>query len=243
MNAAELKALVNQLVGLPSENEWLEFKHNFHSPEEIGERISALSNGACLLKQPHGYLIYGVLDTQEIVGTAFKAKSHKKGNEDLEHWLAQRLSPRIDFEVYEFDYDEHRHISLYIIPAAKNQPVSFIHVPYIRVGSITRQLNEFPEKEAKIWRNDTIAFEKEIAKANLNATDIISLLSTQTYFDLLKLPYPSNQSAVIERFKIDDKNAAIASRIIKDTFEAGKIKEDDPDNKSRKHRSYVPFWA
>jgi hypothetical protein len=45
------------------------------------------------------------------------------------------------------------------------------------------------------------------------------------------------------RFTIDDKNAAIASRIIKDTFEAGMIKEDDPENKSRKHRSYVPFWA
>lgn len=201
MNAPELKALVNELVGLPAESEWLEFKHNFHSPEEIGERISALSNGACLLKQPHAYLIFGVLDnTQEIVGTTFKAKSHKKGNEDLEHWLSQRLSPRIDFEVYEFDYDENRHISLYIIPAAKNQPVNFIHVPYIRVGSITRKLNDFPEKQAKIWRNDTIAFEKEIAKANLNASDIISLLSTQTYFDLLKLPYPSNQSAVIERF-------------------------------------------
>ncbi len=52
----------------------------------------------------------------------------------------------------------------------------------------------------------------------------------------------TNQS-LRERFSIDDKNAAIASRIIKDTFEAGKIKEDDPENKSRKHRSYVPFWA
>jgi predicted HTH transcriptional regulator len=52
----------------------------------------------------------------------------------------------------------------------------------------------------------------------------------------------SNQS-LRERFKIEDQNAAIASRIIKDTFEAGMIKEDDPDSKSRKHRSYVPFWA
>ena len=27
------------------------------------------------------------------------------------------------------------------------------------------------------------------------------------------------------------------------SLEAGMIKEDDPENKSRKHRSYVPFWA
>jgi predicted HTH transcriptional regulator len=52
----------------------------------------------------------------------------------------------------------------------------------------------------------------------------------------------TNQS-LRERFSIDDKNAAIASRIIKDAFEANVIKEDDPENKSRKHRNYVPFWA
>ncbi|KXK46318.1 MAG: hypothetical protein UZ10_BCD003001288 [Bacteroidetes bacterium OLB10] len=52
----------------------------------------------------------------------------------------------------------------------------------------------------------------------------------------------TNQS-LRERFHIEDQNAAVASRIIKDTFEAGMIKEDDPENKSRKHRSYVPFWA
>lgn len=46
-----------------------------------------------------------------------------------------------------------------------------------------------------------------------------------------------------ERFKQKIKKAAIISRIIKETYEAGMIKEDDPDNKSRKHRSYVPFCA
>ncbi len=45
---------------------WLEFKHNFHSPEEIGERISVLSNGACLQKQSYGYLIFGVQDKSNI---------------------------------------------------------------------------------------------------------------------------------------------------------------------------------
>jgi len=39
------------------------------------------------------------------------------------------------------------------------------------------------------------------------------------------------------------KNAAIASRIIRDAIEAELIKEDDPMSKSRKYASYVPFWA
>ena len=39
--------LLNELVKQPNESEWVEFKLNFHSAEEIGEQISALSNGAC----------------------------------------------------------------------------------------------------------------------------------------------------------------------------------------------------
>jgi predicted HTH transcriptional regulator len=122
------------LVKQPNENEWLEFKLNFHSGDEIGELISALSNGACLHNQPFGYLVFGVEDkTHQIHGTTFKPKSHKKGNEDLESWLLQRLNPRIDFEVCEFNYDDTKHISIYIIPAAQNRPVEFNHNSFIKL--------------------------------------------------------------------------------------------------------------
>ena len=201
MNVQKLIDLINNLIRQPIENEWLEFKHNFHSPEEIGESISALANGACLQNQTFGYLIFGVQDvTHQILGTTFKAKSHKRGNEDLEHWLATRLNPRIDFSVFEFDYDADRHISIFIIPSAKTQPVEFLHNAYIRIGNVTRKLSEFPEKASKIWRKDITPFESEIAKSNLTSADIINLLSTQTYFDLLKLPYPSNQDGVVKKF-------------------------------------------
>lgn len=201
MNQDQLKKLLDDLVRHPFECEWIEFKHNFHSPEEIGERISALSNGACLHNQPYGYLAFGVEDkTHSIIGTSFKAKTHKKGNEDLESWLSTRLDPRIDFFVYEFEYATNIRISIYIIPAAQNRPVEFLHKSYIRVGSYTRNLGEFPDKEAKIWRKEAAAFEKEIARHNVNASDVVQLLSTQNYFDLLKLPYPSNQQGVIDKF-------------------------------------------
>ena len=201
MTDKQLIELLNNLIKQPYENEWLEFKLNFHSPEEIGERISALSNGACIQGQSFGYLVFGVEDKMHIVkGTSFQAKSHKKGNEELEHWLANRLNPRIDFSIYEFDYQIDKHISIFVIPATKNRPVEFLHQAYIRIGSITRKLNDFPEKQAKIWKKDTIPFEKEIAKDNLNAVDITKYLSTETYFDLIKLPYPSTQQGVIDKF-------------------------------------------
>jgi predicted HTH transcriptional regulator len=201
MEDIKLKELLNDLVKVLHESECLEFKLNFHSAEEIGERISALSNGACIQGQQYGYLVFGVEDeTHRIVGTSFKAKSQKKGNENLEHWLATRLNPRIDFSVCEFDYDANRHISFYIIPATKTQPVEFLNEAYIRVGSITRKLRDFPEKQAKIWKKQSVPFEKEIAKDNLSAQEVINLLSTETYFDLMKLPYPSTQQGVIDKF-------------------------------------------
>ncbi len=201
MNSQQLVDLLNELVKQPIESEWVEFKLNFHSEQEIGERISALANGAAIHHQDFGYLVFGIEDkTHLIKGTTFKPKQHKKGNEDLEHWLAQRLDPRIDFRIHEFAYDATRHIAVFVIPATQNRPVDFFHHSYIRVGSITRKLAEFPDKEAKIWRKKTKPYELEIAKDHLNTSDIIQLLSTETYFDLMKLPYPSDQNGVVEKF-------------------------------------------
>ncbi len=186
MKEQQLIELLNNLVKQPKESEWVEFKLNFHSEQEIGERISALANGAAIHNQDYGYLIFGVEDGSHIIkGTAFKPKHHKKSNEELEHWLAQRLDPRIDFRIYEFAYDTQRNIALFVIPSAQNKPVDFFHTPYIRVGSITRKLSEFPEKERKIWRKSDKPYELEIAKDKLSAADVIRLLSTETYFDLM----------------------------------------------------------
>ena len=46
-----------------------------------------------------------------------------------------------------------------------------------------------------------------------------------------------------QRFAIDDKNYSMASRIIADTINENLIKPYDPENKSKKHAKYVPFWA
>lgn len=130
MELSELNRLLERLASFPKESEIVEFKENFHSKEEIGERISALSNSACLSKQPYAYLVFGITDeNHDIVGTDFHSK--------------QKMS------------------------------------------------------------NQTIR----------------------------------------ERFGIDEHNSAVASRIIKDAIEAHVIKENDPDNQSKKYKKYVPYWA
>jgi ATP-dependent DNA helicase RecG len=78
--------------------------------------------------------------------------------------------------IYEFRYKE-KNIIIFEIPATTYQPVRFFHEAYIRIGSITRKLDEFPEKEAKIWNKKTIkAFEHEIAKRNVTTDEIITAI-------------------------------------------------------------------
>ncbi len=52
----------------------------------------------------------------------------------------------------------------------------------------------------------------------------------------------SNQT-LRERFKIEEKNYPIASRIIADTIETKLIKPADAQSKSKKFATYIPFWA
>jgi ATP-dependent DNA helicase RecG len=97
MNDRDLARLIDPLRALTHETEWVEFKENNASPEEIGENISALANSAALHEQPVAYLVWGVEDrTHAVVGTSFRPRERKIGNEALENWLLHQLTPRID---------------------------------------------------------------------------------------------------------------------------------------------------
>lgn len=160
------KQLVLELVQQPTEQEWLEFKHNFHNPEEIGQRISALANGACLADKRYGYLVFGIKDTtHKIIGTTFTPKSKKaKGNEDLEHWLVRQLNPKIHFTIHEVQIDN-KNIVLFKIPSANNTPVSFLNEPYIRIGSLTKPLKHYPDQHRKLWQSMANDWSAEIVQS------------------------------------------------------------------------------
>lgn len=151
MTDDELKDLIDDLLHLPTETEWVEFKVDNRNPQDIGEYISALANSACLHNKEAGYLVFGVEDiSHTIIGTSFRPRQTKKGNEELENWLARLLNPHVDFVVYEYDYDG-LHIVVFQVDPAQHMPVKFNGEAFIRVGSYKRKLKDFPEKERKIW--------------------------------------------------------------------------------------------
>ena len=200
-----IKSLVNEIIKLPNETEWIEFKHNNEDPQMIGEYISALSNSAALNGKTNGYIIWGVDDTtHEILGTTFTPSSAKKGGEALENWILRLLEPKIDFKFYDVEIDEKSIVLLEIAPAYRH-PVTFSGTEYIRLGSHKKKLKELAEKERELWRIfDKVPFEKQIAVDNIDASEVLGYLEYTKYFELLNIPLPENRNAILEALIADN---------------------------------------
>jgi len=147
MTKEQLHILLEELAALSAETNWVEFKLNAGSitNEQIGEYISAMSNGATIANKSFGYMVWGVQDTTQIIkGTNFTFVEAKQGNQDLELWLRNLLHPKLNWEIFEFDYHG-KNIVLLRIPSAKGEPVHFKKKPYIRIGSNKTDLRNFPD--------------------------------------------------------------------------------------------------
>ena len=69
----------------------------------------------------------------------------------------------------------------------------FEKIDYIRVGSYTKKLHEFPALQAQLWdRLRNSSFEERFAKQNLLLNEALQLLDYSAYFDIRKLPLPTD---------------------------------------------------
>ncbi len=188
-----LDLLVKELCKLPDETGWVEFKHNNDEPHMIGEDISALANSAVLADRSHAYMIWGVDDgTHDIIGTNVRLKHAKKGNQEIEKWLRYLLSKNADFEFQSVDVDG-KHVEIIIIAKALGVPVTFEKTDYIRVGSYTKKVNEFPVLQAQLWdRLRHEQFEDTFVKIDLTLQQALRLLDCDAYFDILQIPVPTD---------------------------------------------------
>lgn len=204
MSSPELISRLKELLSLSEETEWVEFKCNYANPEEIGEYISALSNSAGLHKKDAGYLVWGIENlTRKVVGTTFKPRQQKAGNQELESWLALHLSPRIDFKIHEFLYNELPVVLLQVQPC-QHTPVRFKDTEFIRIGSYKKKLKEFPEKERALWNQLSLTpFEKGLAAKGVTGDQALSLLDYPAYFELIGQNLPANKSGILERLEME----------------------------------------
>lgn len=189
--------LVEELIKMPDELSWVEFKHNNYDPKMIGEDISALANAATLHEKNCAYMVWGIHDkTHEIVGTDHNLQNIKKGNQELEGWLRGLLSENADFTFDETIVQDKRVCVLSIEPAI-SFPVRFEKIPYIRVGSYTKKLKDHPALESKLWdKIKNTKFETQYAKTDLKLNEVLQIIDYSYYFDLCKLSVPTDIDGV-----------------------------------------------
>ena len=196
--------LIDELLKNEKELPWLELKKNNIEKSVIGKLCSALSNSARLENRDFGYLLWGVDDhTRQIVGTHFDPNSEKIGNQPFQFWFAQQLKPSITLNFKAINHPQGRTVLLEI-PATTSAPVAFDDIPYIRVGSATPKLLDYPEHYKKLidclrpytWEHGT-------AKKYIASEDVLNLLDYASYFRLTKQPLPDNRNAIFEKLEAD----------------------------------------
>jgi predicted HTH transcriptional regulator len=198
-------ALVNELLASEDERNCVEFKHNLEHKEKIGQLISALSNAARIEQQDYAYIIWGIEDgTKKILGTTFNPETKKVGNQVFLLWLTNMLQPRLAFDFRTVNHPEGR-LVLLEIPAAISTPVEFDKTAYVRIGSATPRLSEYPEHFAKLINNlRPYNWEKAMAKSFVTSDDVLKLLDYTSYFKLTEQNLPDNKRGILERLSADN---------------------------------------
>lgn len=199
-----LDLLIKQLIQLPAETSWLEFKHNNDDPNMIGEDICALANAAAYKDRDMAYMIWGIKDkTHEMLGTSFHWQKAKKGNEELENWLRHSLSSNANFEYSSVQIDGKWFGVLAIHPAI-DKTVMFNKNEYIRIGSYTKPLNDYPQVKADLWnRLRHRDFETQSAKEDLTAEKVLDLLDYPVYFSMQSQSIPEGHDSILHYLQED----------------------------------------
>jgi len=130
------------LLSLDGENEVVEFKTagNDYSFLKLGRYFSALSNEANLKNIPCAWLVFGVNNDHEIVGSNYR--NNRTLLDKLKEEIADKTINRVTFiEIHEINHAYGR-VILFQIPAApKGIPVSFEGHYYGRDGEALSPLN------------------------------------------------------------------------------------------------------
>lgn len=138
-----LRNILKRLISKKVEDEVFEFKEakkTFDS-QRLGEYFSALSNEANLRKANEGWLIFGIADDGEIVGTKYREDTKRLNS--LKKEIADKTNDRITFrEIYAFTCKGKRVIMFEIPPALQGVPTTYNGFSYGREGESINPLSE-----------------------------------------------------------------------------------------------------
>lgn len=181
---------INLWIDAPSEHQNLEFKEakTQYDNKKLYKYCIALAN------EGGGILLLGVTDKRprKVVGSA-------AFNNPIE--MASKLFTAIGFRV---DIEEVKHpdgrVLVFHIPSRPRGTAYSHEGAYLmRVGEELKPMSE--DRLRQIFAEGQPDWLESAAKTNLSGQDIVQALDTQSFFDLLKLPYPTDQIGVLERLE------------------------------------------
>lgn len=179
---------INLWLNIATENQNLEFKEakTQYDTEKLCKYCVAIAN------EGGGFLVMGVTDKKprKIVGT-----SAFENIVDMAAKLFTAIGFRVDIE--EVVHPDGR-VLVFSIPSRPKGTAYHHKGAYLmRSGEELVPMSE--DHLRKIFAEGQPSWLDASALSNVSAQDIVQLLDTQSFFDLLKLPYPSNQESVITR--------------------------------------------
>lgn len=179
---------IDDLLSVRSEDEHLEFKaaHNHYDFEELLDYCVALAN------EGGGRIVLGITDRapRQVVGTrAFDTPERTVAG------IHERLQIKVIFD--EVDHPDGRVLVFHIPARATGHPIHNKGRYLMRAGESLVAMTQ--DQLRRIFAEGQPDWVAQAAKPGASADDVVALLDTQTYFDLLKLPYPTSRDGVLAR--------------------------------------------
>lgn len=116
---------------------------------------------------------------------------------DIKARIVEKLHIRV--EIKELTHADGR-VLVFEIPARPvGQPLNIDGTYLMRAGEHLVPMT--PDQLRRIFAEEQSNWFNQSARQNASADEVIALLDTQTYFDLLQLPYPTTREGVLERLR------------------------------------------
>lgn len=149
-------------------------------------------------------MLWGIEDgSHAVVGTIFNPDTKKVGQQVFQLWLAQRLQPSIAFSFRAVEHPD-GDVVILEIPAATSAPVAFSNIPYIRIGSATPKLTDYPDRYQKLIEcMRPYSWEQGVARQHTVGDEVLDLLDYSQYFRLMGQPLPDNRAGIFEHLEAD----------------------------------------
>lgn len=177
----------------PVETEHLEFKEakNQFDTTKLMRYCTAIAN------ERGGCLVLGVTDKspRKIVGS--KAFATPEALNNIKARIVKKLQLRV--ETTELFHGDRRVLVFEIPTRPTGQPIAFEGAYLMRAGEDLVPMT--PDMLKSIFAEDRQSWFHKAARSGATSDDVIALLDTQTYFELIELPYPTNRNAVLERLE------------------------------------------